>query len=52
MIKTEQGSLFNRLDDPLTPRRIVEEHGGRLEAQNRRPRGCTFTVTLPLEAAS
>ena len=25
MIKTEQGNLFNKLDDPLTPRRIVEE---------------------------
>jgi len=25
MLKTEQGSLYNRLDDPLTPHRIVEE---------------------------
>ncbi len=25
MIRTEQGSLFNRLDDPLTPKRILEE---------------------------
>ena len=25
MIRTEQGSLFNRLDDPLTPHKIVEE---------------------------
>ncbi len=25
MIRTEQGSLFNHLDDPLTPNRIVEE---------------------------
>ena len=25
MIRTEQGSLYNRLDDPLTPKRIVEE---------------------------
>ncbi len=25
MIKTEPGSLYNRLEDPLTPKRIVEE---------------------------
>ncbi len=25
MIKTEPGSLYNRLDDPLTPKKIVEE---------------------------
>jgi PAS domain S-box-containing protein len=28
-------------------RQIVEQHGGRLLARNRRPRGACFTITLP-----
>jgi PAS domain S-box-containing protein len=31
-------------------RSIVEQHGGRLEQENLSPRGCRFTLRLPLEA--
>jgi PAS domain S-box-containing protein len=30
---------------------IVEEHGGLLEVRNLQPRGCAFSIRLPLEAA-
>ncbi len=30
--------------------RIVKNHGGRMEVENRRPRGCVFRVVIPVEA--
>jgi len=36
----------------LTCRKIIEGHGGRLEAESREGHGATFTITIPLAAAA
>jgi PAS domain S-box-containing protein len=36
----------------LTCRKIIEGHGGRLEAESKEGHGATFTVTIPLAAAA